>query len=400
MPILDHSSPKIADKTPFEAFHTQWAAHIVIDLNERLPEGFLAIPHTHLGEREVDVRTDSFLDDAEKERLKVLYQPQPPVETHAEFPVEFEIFVDYLNRGKYITVGIIEILSPSNKARPSARDSFMVEVIPLKYGTTFKRIFSQPDVFCQFVHDVLGITISIDRVYTEYEYPETIGFVKTRYDLFAEDEEQRVIVEIQNVKEEDFFERFLYYHIISLAEQVKGYDAYSFDRTVYTIVVLTSVPRDQSINFSVAVSDMNPIDEFNQKTEIYPHRLFFLTPRLINDKTPKGVKAWLELIADSLDSQIDENDYTSPLFKRIISDIERTTISPEEVSEIKDEAAWELAKTRFIREGREEGREEGHHEAVEKIALAMLERGVEVTLIAEVTGLNSEEIEKLKRIGE
>ena len=51
----------------------------------------------------------------------------------------------------------------------------MVEVIPLKYGTTFKRIFSQPDVFCQFVHDILGITINIDKVYTEYEYPETIA---------------------------------------------------------------------------------------------------------------------------------------------------------------------------------------------------------------------------------
>jgi predicted transposase/invertase (TIGR01784 family) len=276
----------------------------------------------------------------------------------------------------------------------------MVEVIPLKYGATFKRIFSQTDVFCQFVQDVLGITINIDKVYTEYEYPETIGFVKTKYDLFAEDKEQRIIVEIQNVKEEDFFERFLYYHIISIAEQVKGYEAYRFDRTVYTIVVLTSVPRDKSVNFSFAVSDMNPIDELGQKVEIYPHRLIFLTPRLVYDKTPKGVRAWLELIADSLDSRIDERSYDSPLFKRIISEIERTAISPEEASEIKDEAAWELAKERFIREGREEGhkegREEGHREAAEAIALAMLERGAEITFISEVTGLKPDEIDKLK----
>jgi len=95
-------------------------------------------------------------------------------------------------------------------------------------------------------------------------------------------------------------------------------------------------------------------------------------------------------------SEAGHKSHFRPMFKRIISEIERTTISPEEASEIKDEAAWELAKARFIREGREEG----HQEAVEKIAIAMLERGVEVTLIAEVTGLNSEEIEKLKRIGE
>ena len=127
MPILDHLSPEIADRTPFEAFHTQWAAHIVIDLNERLPEGFLAIPHTHLGGREVDVRTDSFLDEAKKQELKTLYQPQPPVKTHALFPIEFEVFVSYIERGKYITVGVIEILSPSNKSRPSERDSFVAK---------------------------------------------------------------------------------------------------------------------------------------------------------------------------------------------------------------------------------------------------------------------------------
>ena len=284
----------------------------------------------------------------------------------------------------------------------------MVEVIPLKYGATFKRIFSQPDVFCQFVYDVLGITIHIDLVHTEYEYPEPIGFVKTKYDLFAEDEEQRIIVEIQNVKEEDFFDRFLYYHLISLAEQVKGYDVYRFDRTVYTIVVLTSVPRNQSVDFSVAVSDMNPISEFDRKVEIYPHRLIFLTPRLVSDRTPKGVKAWLELIADSLDRQVNETDYSSPLFQKIISDIKSTTISPEEASEIKDEAAWELAQERFAREaredgfeegrteGHEQGRKEGHKEAVEGIALAMLQRGVEVMLIVEVTGLKPEEINQLK----
>ena len=86
----------------------------------------------------------------------------------------------------------------------------MIEVIPLKYGTVFKRVFSNPEVFTRFAQDILGITLNIDQVHIEYEYPEPIGFVRSRYDLFAEDEEQRVIVEIQHVKEEDFFNRFLY----------------------------------------------------------------------------------------------------------------------------------------------------------------------------------------------
>jgi hypothetical protein len=77
----------------------------------------------------------------------------------------------------------------------------MIEVIPLKYGPMFKRVFSQPTVFNQFAKDILGIDLNVSRVHTEYEYPEPVGFVRSRYDLFAEDVEQRVIVEIQHIKE-------------------------------------------------------------------------------------------------------------------------------------------------------------------------------------------------------
>jgi hypothetical protein len=115
----------------------------------------------------------------------------------------------------------------------------MVKVISLKYETTFKRVFGQPPVFCQFTQDILGIPVNINQVHTEYEYPEAVGYVKTKYDLFAEDKEQRIIIEIQHVKEEDFFARFFYYHLTSIIEQVKSHTAYGFDQTVYTIIVLT-----------------------------------------------------------------------------------------------------------------------------------------------------------------
>ncbi|MCP4696407.1 MAG: hypothetical protein GY862_06120, partial [Gammaproteobacteria bacterium] len=93
-----------------------------------------------------------------------------------------------------------------------------------------------------------------DKVYTEYEYLEPVGFVRSKYDLFAEDAEQRIVVDIQQVKEDDFFDRFLYYHLISLAEQAGSFREYNFDRTVYTIVILTSVPHDKNVDFSCAVS--------------------------------------------------------------------------------------------------------------------------------------------------
>ncbi|TGN99922.1 hypothetical protein PN36_31785 [Candidatus Thiomargarita nelsonii] len=270
-----------------------------------------------------------------------------------------------------------------------------MQVIPLKYGTMFKHAFGQPDVFCQFAKDILGIEINIDKVHTEYEYPEPIGFVRSKYDLFAEDTEKRIIVEIQQVKEEDFFDRFLYYHLISMVEQVGGYQAYGFDRTVYTIVVLTSTPRDGSIKFSCAVSDMNPIDEYGDIIEVYPHRLVFLCPRQVNDKTPPLVKKWLNFIKDSLDGEMDEVDYPDTLWRKIMAAIQKQTISPALLSEIKDDAAWEEAKIHFVEEGREEGREEGILKQQRETVLQAREMGLDEMAIAKLTGLTAQAIKEI-----
>jgi len=248
----------------------------------------------------------------------------------------------------------------------------MIEVISLHYGPVFKRVFSQLEVFQRFTSAVLGIPIKVDQVHTEYEYPKPVGFVRNRYDLFAEDIKQRIIVEIQQVKEEDFFDRFLYYHLISLVEQVKGFQAYCFDRTVYTIVVLTSIPEDQSVNFSYAQGDFNLVDECGKVVPVYPHRMIFLAPRLVNANTPPEIKDWLEFIKDSLDGKMDDSRYGEVLFQDMMEQMRRSTISPDELSAIKDEAAWELAKARFAAEGEAKGRAEGKAEGkAEGVALIL-----------------------------
>ncbi|MCI5115521.1 MAG: hypothetical protein D3921_10435 [Candidatus Electrothrix sp. AW1] len=269
----------------------------------------------------------------------------------------------------------------------------MIEVIPLKYGAAFKQVFSQPEVFTRFAQDVLGIKLNIDTVHTEYEYPEPIGFVRSRYDLFAEDEEQRIIVEIQHVKEEDFFDRFLYYHLISMAEQVRGFDEYGFDRTVFTIVVLTSVPRDGSVNFSCAVSDFSPIDEQGKKVPVYPHRLVFLSPPQASEHTPPLIRRWLDFIADSLDGKMEESSCTDAMFREMAEAMRRHTVDPAVLAEIKDEAAWNKAKERFLSEGRRSGLEEG----IERGALAQQRKTV---LQAHQMGINPVEISALVGLSE
>ncbi len=244
----------------------------------------------------------------------------------------------------------------------------------------FKHAFSDPEVFCQFTKDILDIEIKIDKVHTEYEYPKPIGFVRSQYDLFAEDVEQRIIVEIQQVKEEDFFDRFLYYHLISMVEQVGGYKEYNFGKTVYTIVVLTSTPRDGSVDFSCAISDMNPINEHGDTVDVYPHRLVFLCPRQANENTPVNIKRWLDFIEDSLDGEMDSTDYQTLIWKKILRLIEHQSVEPGLLSQIKDDAAWEKAKQRFAAEAREEGMTEGIEKGIEKGLEEGIEKGIETGL--------------------
>jgi len=277
----------------------------------------------------------------------------------------------------------------------------MVQVVPLRYDTAFKKAFSQLEVFCQFVHDVLGIDIHIDKVHRGYKYLKPVGQVDIEYDLFAEDEESRIVVEIQHIKERDFFDRFLYYHLISLVEQVKSYRNYHLDKTVYTLVVLTSPSGEQWSDCSVLIGNLSFVNEFKQRVEIYPHQLIFLVPRLVNEETPAGIKGWLELILDSLDDEIDETRYTSPVFQKVVDAVQLDNISPEELRKIKDEAVWEDAlKEDFERgreEGRKEGREEGRHQEKAQIAHSLLREGVDIDLIARTTGLTREEIHQLKQ---
>ena len=281
----------------------------------------------------------------------------------------------------------------------------MARVIPLRYDTAFKKAFSQPDIFCQFARDVLSIEFHTDEVHQGYKFLKPVGQVDIEYDLFAEDPESRIVVEVQHVKERHFYNRFLYYHLINLVEQVKSSKAYELGQTVYTIVVLTSPSRENEIDFSVAVTDFNPVNEFSRKVEAYLHQLVFLVPRMVNEKTPRGIKTWLELVLDSLDGEVDESRYTSPVFEKVIHAVTRDNISPGELRVLKDEEDWEdslvFEHRRGIEEGHEEGHkrglEEGNQQATEKIALALIGEGLDTEFIAKTTGMSEADIEKLRQ---
>ena len=98
----------------------------------------------------------------------------------------------------------------------------ILSVVPLFYGTAFKKAFSDPMAFSTLVKGALDIDFHPERIEQEHSFRPAAAHVNVAYELFAEDIEQRTIVELQHVRDDESYDRFLYYHCIGLAEQIVG----------------------------------------------------------------------------------------------------------------------------------------------------------------------------------
>jgi len=96
----------------------------------------------------------------------------------------------------------------------------MKQVASLRYGVIFKKAFCDPEIFSAFVRDILGIPFETETVETEKTFTIPVGRVQPRFDLFAEDKKNRIIVDIQHERHADHYDRFLHYHCVALLEQI------------------------------------------------------------------------------------------------------------------------------------------------------------------------------------
>lgn len=262
----------------------------------------------------------------------------------------------------------------------------MKKVASLRYGVIFKKAFSVPEIFTAFVRDFLGIDIEIDRVETEKSFDPPIGKVASRFDLYAEDKKNRIIVDIQHERYSDHYDRFLHYHCAALLEQAVSSETYRPDMKVFTLVVLTSGDRHKR---DISVIDFDPKDLKGIPLGEIHHKIMYICPKYVNDDTPELYREWMNAIEDSLDGMVDESAYVRPEIHRIFSHIEKDMISPHERAKMFDEYGQEEIK----KEQFEKGRETGIRETLFQTARNLLSVGIlTVEQIAQATGLSIEEI--------
>ena len=256
----------------------------------------------------------------------------------------------------------------------------MKKVASLRYGVIFKKAFSQPDIFKAFVKDFIGIELKINKVEMEKQFAPIIGKVDTRFDLFAEDIDNRVIVDIQHVRYGDHYDRFLHYHCVALLEKIASSTNYHPSLRVFTIVVLTSGDKHK---VDMATTDFAPRDRKGNYLNELPHKILFVSPKYVTDETPEPYREWLLAIADSLDEEVDETSYQRKEIRQVFDLIEQDSISPTERFKMKDEYGMEeIQQTKVL-------------EKTLEIARKMLEKGIEPATVTEITGISADDLATL-----
>ncbi len=258
----------------------------------------------------------------------------------------------------------------------------------------FKKAFTDRIVFKAFVRDIVGIEVDPVKIETEKGFQPKLGNIAFKYDIFAEDTQKRVIIEIQKVEYDHNFDRFLHYHLQAITEQQRSAEDYSVEKTVYTIVVMTApykinAKTKELYKDEVLVSNLNPKNLKGLERKIFNHELIYLNPNYKGTDTPQNYRDWLDLIYESIhNAENPQINIDNEGVRRATEIVSYENISPEEWEQAKIEAS----KRKVIRLEREEER----YEAKIEIAKNLLKSSLSNQEIANYTGFTVEQIEELR----
>ena len=127
MPLLDHFRPPLSRTHPWRAFHGAWAAAMARLLNAGvLPAGYYAVPFLDRdGPVEIDVAALRDAVPADGDGARPWTPPEPGQAVAVEWPDADEVSVEVLtDDGDPRLAAAIELVSPSNKDQPRAREAF------------------------------------------------------------------------------------------------------------------------------------------------------------------------------------------------------------------------------------------------------------------------------------
>lgn len=274
----------------------------------------------------------------------------------------------------------------------------------------FKRIFGQ-EVSKDLLLDFLNNLLAGERVINDLRLldKEMLGMYEEDrsliYDVLCETPDgERIIVEMQNQKQQYFPERTIFYAAQAIVRQGERGSLWKYDiKAVYCISFLNFRQDRISDRFrtDVTLMDMKTGRQFTDHM-----RLIYLQLPLFKkgfDDCENDFERWICVLKDmDIMNRLPEAAKNS-VFKKLAEIGELSSLTYEERLKYDDAlkryrdtiAVMEGQKQEGFREGMEKGIEKGIEKGKVEIARNLKNDGIPLDVIARNTGLSIEEIEKL-----
>ena len=290
-----------------------------------------------------------------------------------------------------------------------AMEIFEERYISLLTDFGFKRIFGtkpNKDLLINFLNSLFdGFQIIKDVKYLNSEHVgDVFAERKAIFDVYCENERgEKFIVEMQNAFQQFFKDRSLFYSTFPIREQAPKRSDWNFKLDhVYTVALLNFDMQEPAfdphdINHEVGLLDTKTHKVFNDKlTFKYVEIAKF---NKTEDELVTLYDKWLYVLKNL--SRLDKRPAAlkEKIFTKLFEEAEIAKFSKAELHEYEDSVkVYRDLKNSLdtaLEQGRAEGRAEGANTRAMDIAKKMLQAGMTLDTIAEMTGLTREEIEKI-----
>ncbi len=264
-----------------------------------------------------------------------------------------------------------------------------------------------------FLSELLKEDVKIQEILESEGNKETFDDKYNRVDILVKDsKDQLIIVEIQNTRESDYFYKILYNTAKAITEHIKVGEPYTEVKKVITVsVVYFDLGQGKDYvyhgctNFKgIHNNDTLELSEkqkqlFNRQTvsSIYPDH-FIIKVNDFDGIARDSLDQWIYFLKNS---EIKE-EFNARGLAEAREKLKEINLPEEELSNYRrylEQLRFEASVAQTIRFDIEyaerKGKEAGEKEKAVEMAKKLKEKGIDIAVISETSGLSKKEIEKL-----
>lgn len=274
-----------------------------------------------------------------------------------------------------------------------------MDLLDPKVDFVFKRIFGSEDnkdILLRFLNDALTVPLTSITILNPYIDKDALEDKQSILDIRAVTSKgEQINIEIQVSNEYDMEKRTLYYWAKMYEEQLNEGEEYKGLKKTITINILDFkiVSNDQYHNVFHLWEDTTHI-LLTEDIEIHIMELTKLEEKhyRLSDRLTK----WLLFLKGVEQKEWEALAMETPEFKKAMTTLEVLS-QDKEIRRLYNMRQKALMDERSaLGKARREGEEKGEEKAKGEVAVNLLADGMDVSRVAELTGLSKSEVEKLK----